>query len=65
MSPEEQKSYDELDTKCNEIAEVVCTMLTRGTREYEALRLLVMAYIDFRFAADKISGQTDSSLGDL
>lgn len=65
MTSNRNASYMALQHRATFAAQKASTMMLEGSREYQDLRNLVNQYCDFNYAADIVSGQTDTGLGDL
>lgn len=65
MHSNRNASYMALMHRANEASTKVTAMMAQGSREYSDIKSLVNQYCDFQYAADIVSGQTDTGLGDL
>lgn len=65
VTPNTQHTYEYLARRAQAAGARACQMMTDGSREYSDIRQLVDEYITNQYAADTVSGQTDTSFGAL
>ena len=65
LTPTREQTQQRLERRAEYAALKACEMMTSGSREYDHIQHYVEEYMSFRYAADALSGQTESSLGDL